>query len=384
MDIKEFKYISYGSYPQSRVTEPGLITLLNEASRGWNETGYPTSDSQWYQYQIVSLYGEKYMGVLFDEPRNECQTKNGYFAGTPYWFKYEPIIWRVLDAETGLVMSERILDCGDFHQSHAVGKQILDGEAVYASNYLYSSVRDWLNQVFIYVAFTPEEMAAIAETVLENKSLLSAEYNCDDCEDKIFLLSCRDLIDNSFGFCDKADMPDPARCAQGTDFAKCMGLAVVLWNNSWWWLRSPATKRSAGIIAHSGWFDHNSHQLVFRNSIGIRPAFRIPDYFTGKLKSDHNADDKPDDDSHSFYDDDGFSYDDFDWLYDDDDPLDNDDDLPDDKCEEKYEYTQDLDEKSEEQRIGKLLQDILDKKIKLEDLNLADLVLIRKLLENND
>lgn len=187
-------------------------------------------------------------------------------------------------------MSERILDCGDFHSSKAMGKQFIDGEHVYASNYIYSSVRDWLDQVFMYVAFTPEEMAAIAETSLDNKSILNAEYNCDDSEDKIFLLSCFDLINTSFGFFGKAYVPDPARCTHGTDYAKCMGLRVISENNSSWWLRTPGCPRSAFSIPYAGCFDQNSHQLVFRNSIGIRPAFRIPDYFNGKLKSDHNAD----------------------------------------------------------------------------------------------
>ncbi|MCQ2475981.1 MAG: hypothetical protein MJ173_08785 [Clostridia bacterium] len=65
---------------------------------------------------------EKYRGVKFSTYRpcwtedasttsaDTQQDDNGYTVGNTYWFKYEPLVWRVLDSSTGLVMCESIID----------------------------------------------------------------------------------------------------------------------------------------------------------------------------------------------------------------------------------------------------------------------------------
>ena len=73
------------------------------------------------KYTDIVYDGSKYRGVYFSEYRpchigdissaiNSFQDENGYLINTIYWFKYEPILWRVLDPSTGLIMTESILD----------------------------------------------------------------------------------------------------------------------------------------------------------------------------------------------------------------------------------------------------------------------------------
>lgn len=75
--------------------------------------------SDYMRYQDVVLDGVKYRAVTFDSYRpfatgytseeNE-QSTNGYEPGTTYWFKYEPIEWRVLDPESGFIVCNSAID----------------------------------------------------------------------------------------------------------------------------------------------------------------------------------------------------------------------------------------------------------------------------------
>ena len=129
--------IYHGNYPQSRVTDTTIINKLNTAASYYPEPKNPRKWTifSWYSnkststeyawYQDVDYQNVKYRGIYFtkyrpktvndtasDTDTSSYQYKNGYIKGNVYWFKYEPIAWRILENNNGdyFVMSNQILD----------------------------------------------------------------------------------------------------------------------------------------------------------------------------------------------------------------------------------------------------------------------------------
>ena len=129
-----YEYVYIGNYPQSRVTDEQTLYLLNaeitalpsEANHsGWIDYNYYVSKQKKSIafYKDITLENNKYRAVFFTALRpyatNLSSTAtfsyvddNGYQTNTLYFFKHEPIRWRVLKKENGekLVLAETILD----------------------------------------------------------------------------------------------------------------------------------------------------------------------------------------------------------------------------------------------------------------------------------
>ena len=98
-----------------------------------------------------------------------------------------PIPWRVIDStdESVLVISEYGLDAKPFHE----------GSATFP-NWRDSSVRKWLNELFLKKAFTEEEQARILLTNVDNSLVQQDHVHPMTClkntKDYIFLLSAKE------------------------------------------------------------------------------------------------------------------------------------------------------------------------------------------------
>ena len=309
-------YIYYGTYPQSKVTDSALVSALNGAGGSWKSYGYYSgtgslSDGQmkpsdYMRYKDVSYNGSKYRAVTFDSYRplctgytssasNTCQNDNGYTTGNVYWFKYEPIKWRVLDPSTGLIMCDTAIDSQAFNNyiwcgigSLSSSSEFYGDEAhtYYASNYAKSSIRAWLNKDFYNTAFSSDQKSNIVSTTLDNSSTYSSAYDAPATTDKIFLLSYSDSINSSYGFSSSYSDYDTARQLKSTDYAKCQGCYQNTSNsypgNCRWWLRSPFYDNVASEIDFDGDSGHDSY--VYQTYRGVVPALRL-----SNLKSDYTG-----------------------------------------------------------------------------------------------
>ena len=258
--------IEYGYYPQTKVTDAGLIASLNSQTLQTDNT--------------VTFNGAKYQRVYFTQytayyttttpgPNYSWQDDNGYFINTIYWFKFEPIRWKVLSSANGelFVLSEKILNSRAYNQTY--------------TNITWETctLRTWLNDDFCDTAFSSAELARIKTSLVTNPD--NATYGTDggnNTNDKLFLLSYGESITSSYGFNTNYGEYDAARRAQGTDYAKCAGLWVSTTSpytgKSYWKLRSPgAVQNSACLVYDYGYVGHNSS--VHSTDVGIRPAFRI-------------------------------------------------------------------------------------------------------------
>lgn len=311
--------ITYGSYPQSRVTDEAIIDGLDSQSLSWKSYNYYSGTGKGYdgnmkpsdymKYADIVFNGNKYRAVTFSKYRprftgytssssDTRQYDNGYYTGNVYYFKYEPLKWRVLDASTGLVVCDSVID------SQAYNNYILysnyeddeyygdSGKNHYASDWENSSLRKWLNEDFYNTAFSKLQQDRIQKLTRENKSSLDSKYDSNPTSDKITLLSYWDAENTSYGF-------SSSRQRKGTDYAKCQGLRVNTSSdyggNSTWWLRSPSSdSRYATAVGYDGWAD-SYYCNVDSTYLGVVPAFNfnpkstIPDGETFKMVNNEVA-----------------------------------------------------------------------------------------------
>ena len=301
--------IEFGWYPQSKETDKSITDALTSSAGNtleWNSYGYYSGTGEWDDGQMTPsnymrytdvMYGNtKYRGVVFDSYRPDCtgyqsttstssqyQERNGYTCGNIYWFKYEPIKWRVLDPATGMVMAETILDSPVFNNYILSANSEYYGDSAktyYANNYTESSIRKWLNDDFYKTAFSPDQQNIIQNTTLDNSAYSTSysEYNSVSTNDKIYLLSYNDALNTSYGFSSSTSVSDTSRRAKGSDYAKCQGLYVYSGGsydgNSYWHLRSPGLRSDRSCSVDYGGFV-GYYYYTYETSYGVRPALNF-------------------------------------------------------------------------------------------------------------
>ena len=290
--------IEFGGYPQTKVTDDATLSALNArvTKSDWVSYGYYAYDKNagegvpgdWMKYCDIELDGAKYRGVTFSQYRpiytssgspsahDSPQCKAGYYVDRVYWFKYEPLKWRVLDPGTGLVLCESVIDS----QPYTVYTKNTD----VGNDYDQSFIRMWLNNTFVGTAFSGDELALIDETKLNNND--AAGGNRNSTTDRIFMLSKDEVNRNEYGL-DGGAVP-----AYGTDYARSQGAHekefTVVSNNSWtvitqplWRLRTPAEGNEkavvVGMVTNPDTNDYFFEYNVAQTNDGIRPAFSFKD-----------------------------------------------------------------------------------------------------------
>ena len=299
--------IEFGWYPQSKVTDESIISALNSSSCNWVSYKYYSGTgsvcdgemiaSDYMRYTDVIYGNDKYRGVVFDSFRpyytgytssisHTRQYENGYNINTVYWFKYEPIKWRVLNPKTGMVMADTILD-SQAYNNYSLFWLTTDvngnneywsnpSKTSYANNYSESSIRKWLNNDFYDTAFSSEQQNMIQYTNLNNTAVYST-YNSSATCDKIYLLSYSDLLNTNYGFT-KDENRDINRSAEGTDYAKCQGLQIntttTNGKSSNWFLRTPSYASYCCFeVGDAGGLIYYYNTYI--TDCGVRPAINI-------------------------------------------------------------------------------------------------------------
>lgn len=307
--------IEFGSYPQSKVTNPRIISALDGflTDDVWvsydyyigTDTEYDgkMTASDYMKYADLELNGEKYRAVRFSQYRprvtsstssetNSMQDNNGYYLNTTYFFKYEPLTWTVLDPDEGYVMSNIAIDAQAYENfsyydpdsfDSASGPMVYNGKdcKYLANDWSKCSLREWLNKDFYNTAFTAEEKAQIGKTYLDNTNTFSSKYDCAGTFDKIFTISIIDAINSDYGFDEDGSRSDFARIKPATDYAMCQGAEVVSYtggNIPYWWLRTTGFYGAFAFgVAPGGWIvsSGSGYYNVNRTDMGVVPAFKF-------------------------------------------------------------------------------------------------------------
>ncbi len=245
------KTITYGLYPQKNVNDSTLVSDLNALTT-------PESNG-WY------LYDDEYYAKLNATPfKSFYKFDNGttIVSGTTYWFKCEPIVWKVLSnkKDNYYVLSNVLLDAHCYYNS--TSNRTIDGKTIYPNNYEYSDIRTWLNNDFYNSAFALEN-SYIQTTTVDNSASTteysSNRYACNNTEDKVFLPSYQDYINSSYGFYTSTDSTDTRYC-KTTDWARARGAYLYsqtgdFANNGYYWTRSPVSNSHYSDFVWGVFFD---------------------------------------------------------------------------------------------------------------------------------
>lgn len=296
--------IEFGMYPQTLVTDEALAEELSWyieddmwQSLGWFRgtgavgTMYETDAGK---YCDIDYYGEKYRAVTFSEnrayesfsqPTATYQQPLGYIPGEIYYFKFEPVKWRILDPANGLVIAESVLDAPAF-SNYAYPGEPEDGDTTtrtyyyadselthYSSNWEYSSLRSFLNTTFADTAFSEVEKSLLGETELENTVVNGGneKFSGNNTTDKVFILSTKEI-----GYDEYYGLSNTLRTKNGTDYAHMHGLFPGNKNQgeaALYYLRDAANSGGVAYVSEKGVISSGTN--AFSQDIGVVPSMCI-------------------------------------------------------------------------------------------------------------
>jgi hypothetical protein len=246
-------YIWFGEYPQTIKANDVTITETIDG-RGY----YLGSDDCYYAKVTATPYSSGYT----------FSTSATVSSGTVYYFKVEPIKWRILEESggTALILCERIIANKRYAES--------------SNNYMNSEIRAWLNNEFYTTAFTALQQELIQKTEVDNSvystGYSSNSYACANTNDKIFLPSYREMVNTAYGFSSNSSDYDTARIRLTSDYSRATGAymntGTSYYGNGFWWVRSPNNNsNNARNVNNDGNINNNN---VNNTNNGV-----VPDLF---------------------------------------------------------------------------------------------------------
>ena len=305
--------ITIGSYPKTLVTDSNLLSKLNSVEFEWKSYHYYSgngtistvstsvanqgnltkylsmSESDYMKYSDVKLDGEMYRAVYFDSYRpvktyyesidsKTNQINNKYLKNKIYWFKYEPLHWKIFDNQKNLAICEDVIDsqCYQNEILNVSSHGIVRPSVTFANKYLDSSLDNYLSDEFYNSAFSVDEKKYILSQSINSSSSTSTtpEYA------KVTVLNTTYTTNLTNASVDFSLLP--------TDYAKSQGVFV---NNNYsnWWIRND----KEGYYAKLQYYDYNGKLVtaddtdVTNTGIGIRPVICFSEEFKNTFEYNH-------------------------------------------------------------------------------------------------
>ncbi|MFA6866083.1 MAG: InlB B-repeat-containing protein [Clostridia bacterium] len=270
-------YLYFGTYPQSLKASEVSISTNEVNANGY----YVGSDDCEYVKIVANLYLVNAKSTI-DFDGNEIVN------GNIYYFKVEPIKWRILSIDDGeaLILCENIIDNGAFvnktnyewidinndelaNSNEYFTTKDDEDENNFANNWKYSDYREYLNDDFYNLAFNNMQSRLIVTNQTET-----------DVSDNIYLLDKDDIINSDYGFSSVVNYNDILRQKQISDYGYIKGGFMNndtdsdYYKKGWWYLRSPdySGSKTVDYIMVNG----NKGSLVIDSCEGgMAPALKI-------------------------------------------------------------------------------------------------------------
>ncbi len=266
------KYLYFGEYPQTLKASDVTVDTTTTDENGY----YLGSDGERYAKLTAKMYGT---GDQYKAGDGTTMT-----TGTEYYFKVERLKWRILsrDDTTALIVCDQVLramayqtnyDSSTYYLKDEYGNKI---DGLYANNYKYSELREWLNNGFYNQAFSTLDKSIILTTTVDNSPASTKNttnsYACEDTEDKVFALSRADVLNTNYGF-SSSTSAHSSRYWYATDYAKATYLNVQSTSLSYQWLRSPIPPDC--YFAYGVDDGYAGYDDVYYAGSGVAPALQI-------------------------------------------------------------------------------------------------------------
>ena len=210
------RYVTYGLYPQTVLVNVNDIYATLESDAVLCSNG-------WYYYN--DEYYAKTTAYLSDETNTTFDNGNSVVNGETYWFKCEPISWKLCLRYDGyyFCLATKLLDAGCYY--HDIDEyRIIDGKDIQPNNYMYSDIRAWLNNEFYNGAFDSRDEFIITDEVDNTRSSCDSsesaqnKYTCPNTHDKVYLPCFRDMTYSGYGLSSQE-----SKICIATDWARVRG-----------------------------------------------------------------------------------------------------------------------------------------------------------------
>lgn len=224
--------VYFGSYPQSEIYESDIV--YEDLKR-----------ATWDQNDDVTIGEVKYHRIqetYYDDSNN---SQNPILLKVWRYFKYEPIKWRILSVNESenkaLLLSDKNLDMKAYNEENidvtwktSTIRSWLNGYGR-SSNYCNT---DYTTDNFINTAFTTEEQDIIqTSTIKTPANLWHGTSGGEDAEDRIFLLSIDEAMEESYGFLNTTGTTE-TRESMNTAYVASYPYCYDEGTSDFWWLRT--------------------------------------------------------------------------------------------------------------------------------------------------
>lgn len=252
------EYTYFGYYPQHVVSDNTIISELSKLVL--------TEDDKCY-----SLDDKNYLKIV-SKPLSASYTFSDESVigfSNVYYFELEPIKWQVISKDEGKyeLVACSILDNCCFSES--LVSTFVNGNEIFSNNYEYSNLRSFLNEDFLKLAFSSEELEVISKETIDNSvestNNSSNKYACNNTNDMVTAYSVVEATNNSSYY-----------LKQVSDYALAKGCYVNSLGNGYWWLRSPNASNPsfASIINDLGKIEDSTEEVT-SNIVGIVPKIVV-------------------------------------------------------------------------------------------------------------
>lgn len=249
---REGDYIWFGEFPQT--LKANNVTVGNaKDSRGY----YLGSDGCYYAKVTATPLYSSY----------KFSTGAAVNKGSVYYFKVEPIRWRILsEGENGaLILCDSIIASGAYN---SVGDNL----------FIYSDIRQRLNGEFYQKAFTSAQRTLIKTSNVVNDAAstggLNNEWVCANTQDKVFLLSYVEATSSEYGLSSQS-----SRMMRTSDYSRATGAYVsdksAYSGNGVWLLRSSHCDYEGHYVRAIKYDGNDEAYCPYDTYGGVVPAMRI-------------------------------------------------------------------------------------------------------------
>lgn len=269
--------MEFGEYPQSEVKNKSVKSALESLCGqkptadnlfGWTPYRFYVEeelDESLCYYKDLTHEYVRYRAVYIADYRpartelavsdsSTNQLRNGYVKDAIYFFRYDPLVWRILyEDDKAFLMIDNSIDSLEYY--HTNTERTIEGKTISPNNYEHSNVRKWLTEDFYNTAFSEIEKGAICLTEVDNSPRSTNptnnpfEYNggenpysSKNTEDKVYLASLCEVTNPEYRL-DTHLAGSKTRRFAVTDYAKSLGVGVhsegTYAGNSYVWTRSP-------------------------------------------------------------------------------------------------------------------------------------------------
>lgn len=282
----EYDYVYFGVYPTKEITGDEITDAIKNAE--YNDEGVGEVDG--VKYVRMKQSNATANAVGNGSLRGLDYTEEAFYKWednrTYHYFKYEPIRWRVLESkdDTLLLMTDQAVDCQRYSSnsekytwSDCPMRVWLNGYAFKAANGYTCAGGGFLN-----TAFTKEQQEDIINSPIHTEANTLWGGNIPggpDVEDKVFLLSVEDLMNESYGFSQDALTLDADRQVKPTDYAYAMGTWLGTYGehygNCWWMLRTSGDYAQKMALVYRTGQVYKEGYYVNTSYYGVVPALRV-------------------------------------------------------------------------------------------------------------